>query len=239
MILHQQTGARPHRSQDFVDTRTIIRFIRRLVRDIKERGRTVDSVVEQYLTVVAGPLRIHRTDKKHMPTSLFLKAASMSAPRCPRLLYNSIIYPAKGTKGPMEALVPCAPPEAPSTSRAAPHCISLLRTFCYLYCRGLYERARTNLEKALLAEGALVHGSLFKRVPGVVQVQSGYCGGSVSNPTMNSLSKHHRPRRTVEVSFDPSRISIRESSNISGNSMIDDSERQVPTSASSIVRDFT
>jgi len=36
----------------FVDTPDDIRFIRRLVRDIKERGRTVDSVVEQYLTVV-------------------------------------------------------------------------------------------------------------------------------------------------------------------------------------------
>jgi len=36
----------------FVDTPDDIRFIRRLMRDIKERGRTVDSVVEQYLTVV-------------------------------------------------------------------------------------------------------------------------------------------------------------------------------------------
>ena len=36
----------------FVDTPDDIRFIRRLVRDIKERGRTVDSVVDQYLTVV-------------------------------------------------------------------------------------------------------------------------------------------------------------------------------------------
>ncbi len=36
----------------FVDTPDDIRFIRRLTRDIKERGRTVDSVIEQYLTVV-------------------------------------------------------------------------------------------------------------------------------------------------------------------------------------------
>lgn len=36
----------------FVDTPDDIRFIRRMVRDIKERGRTVDSVVEQYLNVV-------------------------------------------------------------------------------------------------------------------------------------------------------------------------------------------
>ena len=36
----------------FVDTPDDIRFIRRLVRDIHERGRTVDSVVDQYLNVV-------------------------------------------------------------------------------------------------------------------------------------------------------------------------------------------
>ena len=36
----------------FVDTPDDIRFIRRLIRDIKERGRTLDSVVEQYLNVV-------------------------------------------------------------------------------------------------------------------------------------------------------------------------------------------
>lgn len=36
----------------FVDTDPDIRFIRRLQRDIKERGRTTDSVIEQYLTTV-------------------------------------------------------------------------------------------------------------------------------------------------------------------------------------------
>lgn len=36
----------------YVDTPDDIRFIRRLGRDIKERGRTTDSVIEQYLTVV-------------------------------------------------------------------------------------------------------------------------------------------------------------------------------------------
>jgi uridine kinase len=36
----------------FVDTPDDIRFIRRLTRDIKERGRTLDSVIEQYMTVV-------------------------------------------------------------------------------------------------------------------------------------------------------------------------------------------
>jgi uridine kinase len=36
----------------FVDTPDDIRFIRRLERDITERGRTVDSVIKQYLDVV-------------------------------------------------------------------------------------------------------------------------------------------------------------------------------------------
>jgi len=36
----------------FVDTDSDLRFIRRLKRDIRDRGRTVDSVVEQYLSTV-------------------------------------------------------------------------------------------------------------------------------------------------------------------------------------------
>lgn len=36
----------------YVDTDADVRFIRRLVRDINERGRNVDSVIHQYLNVV-------------------------------------------------------------------------------------------------------------------------------------------------------------------------------------------
>lgn len=36
----------------FVDTDADIRFIRRLIRDVKKRGRTLDSVVEQYTSTV-------------------------------------------------------------------------------------------------------------------------------------------------------------------------------------------
>ena len=36
----------------FVDTDSDIRIIRRIQRDIKERGRTADSVIEQYITAV-------------------------------------------------------------------------------------------------------------------------------------------------------------------------------------------
>jgi uridine kinase len=36
----------------FVDTDADVRILRRLTRDVKERGRSLDSVVEQYLTTV-------------------------------------------------------------------------------------------------------------------------------------------------------------------------------------------
>ncbi|MCL5611556.1 MAG: uridine kinase, partial [Chloroflexi bacterium] len=36
----------------FVDTDSDLRFIRRLQRDITERGRATESVIEQYLTTV-------------------------------------------------------------------------------------------------------------------------------------------------------------------------------------------
>ncbi|GGH85693.1 uridine kinase [Pullulanibacillus pueri] len=36
----------------YVDTDSDLRIIRRLVRDTRDRGRTMDSVIEQYLTVV-------------------------------------------------------------------------------------------------------------------------------------------------------------------------------------------
>ena len=36
----------------FVDTDADVRILRRIMRDVKERGRSIDSVVEQYLTTV-------------------------------------------------------------------------------------------------------------------------------------------------------------------------------------------
>ena len=36
----------------FVDTDADLRIIRRMQRDIKERGRTMDSVIDQYVNVV-------------------------------------------------------------------------------------------------------------------------------------------------------------------------------------------
>ena len=36
----------------FVDTDADVRILRRILRDVKERGRSLDSVVKQYLTTV-------------------------------------------------------------------------------------------------------------------------------------------------------------------------------------------
>ena len=36
----------------FVETAADVRFIRRLLRDVKERGRSLDSVVTQYMNTV-------------------------------------------------------------------------------------------------------------------------------------------------------------------------------------------
>ena len=36
----------------FVDTDADVRILRRILRDVKERGRSIESVVEQYLTTV-------------------------------------------------------------------------------------------------------------------------------------------------------------------------------------------
>jgi uridine kinase len=50
----------------FVDTDADIRFIRRLMRDVNERGRTVDSVVQQYLeTVQPMHLEFVEPSKRH------------------------------------------------------------------------------------------------------------------------------------------------------------------------------
>ncbi len=50
----------------FVDTDADVRFIRRLIRDINERGRTLDSVVHQYLeTVRPMHLKFVEPSKRH------------------------------------------------------------------------------------------------------------------------------------------------------------------------------
>ena len=52
MVLHDPEIRKLLDLKIYVDTPDDIRFIRRLQRDINERGRTVESVIKQYLEVV-------------------------------------------------------------------------------------------------------------------------------------------------------------------------------------------
>ncbi|GAB4322113.1 MAG: uridine kinase [Candidatus Sumerlaeia bacterium] len=52
LVLHFEDLRRLMDIKLFVDTDADVRFIRRLERDIRERGRTQQSVIEQYLTTV-------------------------------------------------------------------------------------------------------------------------------------------------------------------------------------------
>ncbi len=52
LVLYDRTLRERFDLKIFVDTAADIRLIRRLQRDVAERGRTTDSVIEQYLTTV-------------------------------------------------------------------------------------------------------------------------------------------------------------------------------------------
>ena len=52
LVLFEERMRRLMDMKIFVDCDADIRFIRRLMRDIRDRGRSVDSVVEQYVTTV-------------------------------------------------------------------------------------------------------------------------------------------------------------------------------------------
>jgi len=51
-VLENEDLRRLEHIKVFVDTASDIRFIRRLIRDVKERGRSLDSVVNQYVSTV-------------------------------------------------------------------------------------------------------------------------------------------------------------------------------------------
>ena len=62
----------------FVDTDADIRFIRRLVRDVRDRGRTIDSVIEQYKTTVKPMHEQFVEQVKSMQILLFLKVDTIT-----------------------------------------------------------------------------------------------------------------------------------------------------------------
>lgn len=79
----------------FVDTDADMRFIRRLQRDIKERGRTSDSVINQYLTTVR-PMHLEFVEPSKRYADVIIPeggfngvAIEMVASRIEALLRNS------------------------------------------------------------------------------------------------------------------------------------------------------
>lgn len=48
--------------------------------------------------------------------------------------------------------------------------------------------------------------AIYKRLKGVIGVESGYCGGSLENPNYYNISDH---TETVRIDFDPNQISYK------------------------------
>lgn len=61
----------------YVDTDADLRILRRLVRDTKERGRTMESVIDQYLTVVRPMHNQFIEPTKNLRILLFLKVVQI------------------------------------------------------------------------------------------------------------------------------------------------------------------
>lgn len=66
--------------------------------------------------------------------------------------------------------------------------------------------------KAYLAGGCFwCMEALYERLPGVLTVRSGFSGGSITNPTYEQVCTGTTGHaETVEITFDPARISYRE-----------------------------
>jgi len=63
----------------YVDTDSDIRFIRRLQRDISERGRTADSVVKQYMSTVR-PMHLEFVEQSKRYADVIIPEGGLNAP---------------------------------------------------------------------------------------------------------------------------------------------------------------
>jgi uridine kinase len=69
----------------FVDTDPDVRFIRRLQRDLAERGRSVESVIDQYLTTVR-PMHVTFVEPSKRYADVIIPHGGMNAPALDVLL---------------------------------------------------------------------------------------------------------------------------------------------------------
>ena len=64
----------------FVDTDADVRLCRRILRDVKKRGRSLDSVLSQYQNTVSPCTKNTWSPARNMPTSWFPRAATTWLP---------------------------------------------------------------------------------------------------------------------------------------------------------------
>ena len=81
----------------FVDTDDDIRFIRRLRRDVAERGRTMESVIEQYLGTVK-PMHLEFVEPSKRYADIIVPRGGHNEVAIDMLL--TLIRSLAGTRGP-------------------------------------------------------------------------------------------------------------------------------------------
>lgn len=78
--------------------------------------------------------------------------------------------------------------------------------------KNMNEVQNKNLDTATFASGCFwCTEAIFERVKGVYSIESGYCGGSIENPTYKEVSNGNTGHaETIQLKFDPSVISYDE-----------------------------
>jgi uridine kinase len=71
LVLHDQTLRDRFDLKVYIDSHADVRFIRRLTRDVAQRGRTVDSIIAQYLTTVRPGHEQFIEPSKHFADVIF------------------------------------------------------------------------------------------------------------------------------------------------------------------------
>ena len=90
----------------FVDTPDDIRFIRRLQRDMVERGRSLDSIIHQYLTTVR-PMHLEFVEPSKRYADVIIPSGGMNAVALDMVVAR---VEALLAAPPTEAIAPGAPP---------------------------------------------------------------------------------------------------------------------------------